>query len=883
MDFLYKLKRLAESFDFDSNDDYELGQPIIDRYKTIQTLEDLISKFVYSHYPNNKNVVTPGVVLDSFIWRFFPSYYNSDNDFIEGLSYDVGDKCKMTIIHAGEDFERHERKRIKIEFPKKSTRKSFVVECSRKMAEGLVDAGIDMKHLVTEKSELSEAFDFNSEPDDEDIALDNTVNKLKRIALLSSRINDEVEYMKERLEEVDDSMMEGESFLDNILFHLFSFMDDPYEATDFVRESSGNGYDYTLFVPDKGHQGTSKKSSQKVHLPMMIDLNKNVSSYVRSIAKALVEIDADEVYDLFESFDFDSDLEIEGNIEAIKKEHEYRRLCINTFFDFLRERVKMAKESLLHPSPYLKRIRKEYGINTMNQFRAIFAGPLYGKILVRTKRLDQKEERMNYSLYYITSDFSFDYREVELCSFDWDRMMKPDKEHIDDFFEMFWDEIGTSENALMLGEKLVERNFMVGESFDFDNDEEYDLGIDKISTYYKILEKELDFLLDAHASSKGYNVALMLSLFLQRIGLEASEITVSNVRYPKGTIHFTYDDSERNHWKSLISGNREETKNEIRRILSDILKDEEVFYDLSEIMKENKLNESFDFNAEDNYEQEIDDKVSKIRKFQEWNFDNGFKIVENFYSVALKEDPNTKWYPYPSISLLINILYPIDKSLPQGDTREVKVIIADNQSRNNGTGLYFRNNKTGKTTYRVFPYEYTIEEFKNQWAYQVIEALEEIGASKSTFMRNQEALHEAFDFSNDSEDSLLEKISEIALVRKIVEMFKEKAEQSFKNYFGTDFKEIYTTTAYNVYLDKIKDYINTKSGQWFGIGTSWIKNTESRSAMDIRVMNSDGGEFEMRVPHKVSFEELTDVEFPRFLKAIMDNMPDYKEILMKNF
>lgn len=304
MDYLYKLKRLAESFDFDSNDDYELGQPIIDRYKAIQTLEDLISKFVYTHYPNNKNVVTPRVVLDSFIWRFFPSYDNSDNDFIEGLSYDVGDKCKMTIIHAGEDFERHERKRIKIEFPKKSTRKSFVEECSRKMAEGLVDAGIDMKHLVTEKTELSEAFDFNDDDNIEADHLDSTVNKLKRIALLSNRINDEVEYMKERLEEVDDSMMEGVSFLDNIIFHLFSHMEDPYEAVDFVKEGTGNGYNYTLYVPSKNHIGKPVESNQKVYLPMMIDVSKNVSSYVRSIAKALVELDVDEIYNLFESFDF---------------------------------------------------------------------------------------------------------------------------------------------------------------------------------------------------------------------------------------------------------------------------------------------------------------------------------------------------------------------------------------------------------------------------------------------------------------------------------------------------------------------------------------------------------------------------------------------------
>ena len=183
MDFLYKLKKLTESFDFDSDDDYELAQPIIDRYKAIQTLEDLISKFVYSHYPNNKNVVTPSVVLDSFIWRFFPSYDNSDNDYIENLSYDVGDKCKMTIIHV----ERHERKRIKIEFPKKSTRESFIRDCSRKMAEGLIDAGIDMKHLVIEKTELSESFDFNSETDDEELGKD-IINRYKNIQFLSELI-----------------------------------------------------------------------------------------------------------------------------------------------------------------------------------------------------------------------------------------------------------------------------------------------------------------------------------------------------------------------------------------------------------------------------------------------------------------------------------------------------------------------------------------------------------------------------------------------------------------------------------------------------------------------------------------------------------------------
>lgn len=538
---------------------------------------------------------------------------------------------------------------------------------------------------------------------------------------------------------------------------------------------------------------------------------------------------------------------------------------------------------MLNPSPYSKKIYREYGINTMNQFRAIFAGPLYSNVIVRTRSLDSKETRLNYSLYYITSNFSFDYEEVELCSFDWDRMMKfEDKKHIKDFFEMFWDEIGTSENALLLGEKLVERNYMVGESFDFDNEEEYDLGIDKISTFYKLLERELDFLLDTHAGPKEkYNVALMLSLLLQRIGLEASEITVSNVKYPKGTIHFRYDETDKNNWKSLISGNREETKDEIRRMISDILKDEEVFYDLSEIVKENKLNESFDFDTEDNYEQEINDKVSKIRKFREWNFDNGFKFIEGFYSLGLEEDPNMRVRSYPSVSLLINILYPIDKSLPQGNNREVKVIIDDNQSRNNGTGLYFRNNKTGKISYKLFPYEYTVNEFKDKWSYLVIEALDEIEASKSTLMRKNDSLYEAFDFSNDDEDSLLEKISEIALVRKIVEMFEERAKESFNNYFGSISKEIYTTTAYNVYLDNIKDYINEKSGQWFGIGTSWMKN--NYYTMDIKVMNADGGEFVMEVPHKVSFEELTDDEFPRLLKAIMDNMPDYKEMLLNNF
>lgn len=1180
MDFLYKLKRLTESFDFDSDNDYELGQPIIDRYKNIQTLEDLISKFVYSHYPNNKNVVTPGVVLDSFIWRFFPYYYSNDDDFIEGISYDAGNKCKMTIIHAGENFERPERKRIKIVFPKKSTRKSFVEECSRKMAEGLIEAGIDMKHINIEKKELSEAFDFNngseelgkdiidrykniqileklitknaylyytndndttippgyfldhfiaryfphyfrnkrdfidcfcrsdgdpdkytmtiihggedfeegnekkrikiefpkkkstresfirdisrkiaeglidagidieylavknkselsesfdfnddfeelgqdiidryktiqilselfydyterafssgctakpwpisaiskflndyfqyyyapnkanetiwcsgykwdenfkvfielvkndnpiskvkieipvikkkeidkelfikeasrkmaeglvdagidmkhsnimealseafdfnSEPDDEDIALDNTVNKLKRISLLTNRINDSVDYMKERLEEFGDFMMEGESFLDNIIFHLFSFTDDPYEAIDFIRERNVNGgYDYKLFVPLENPYDTSKnKQSSKIYLPFMIDLRKSIiSSYIRSIARALVEIDADKSYNLFESFDFDEDLEIEGNIESIKKEHEYRRLCINTFFEFLRKRSRESLEDLLNPSPYSKHIYQEYGINTMNLFRAMFAGPLFTKIIVRTRSLDKKETRLNYSLYYITSNFSFDYKEVELCSFDWDRMMKfDDKEHIKDFFEMFWDEIGTSENALLLGEKLVERNFMVGESFDFDNNE-YDLGIDKISTYYKLLEKELDFLLDYHAGPKGrYNVALMLSLLLQRIGLVASEITVSNVTYPKGTIHFRYDETDRNHWKSLISGNRKETKDEIRRMLSDILKDEEVFYDLTEFIKENKLNESFDFDSDD-YEQEIHGNVNKIRKFQEWNFENGFKILENFYSLGLKEDPNMKVYAYPSVSLLINILYPIDKSLDRENTREVRVTIGENQSRNKGTILYFRNNKTGKISYKVFPYEYSVKEFKDKWAYLVIEALEEIGASKSNLLRKNQSLYESFDFSNDDEDSIQEKISEISLIRKIIEMFEERAKKTFYEY--TNSSELYTMTGYNAYLDKIKDYIEEKTKQWFGIGTAWIKNDWLNPTMEIKVMNCEGEEFIMTgVPCKVTFDKLTNVEFPRFLKAIMDNMPNYKDILMKVF
>ena len=1032
MDFLYKLKRLTESFDFDSDNDYELGQPIIDRYKTIQTLEDLISKFVYSHYPNNKNVVTPGVVLDSFIWRFFPYYYNNDYDFIEGISYDVGDKCKVTIIHAGEDFDRHERKKIKIEFPKKSTRESFIRNCSRKMAEGLIDAGIDMNYLVTEKTELSESFDFNNDSDelgkdiidrykniqtlenliskfvysqcpnnndviipgifldwfileffphyrrnkndfidchccgddkyemtiihggedfeeqnerkrikiefpkkstresfirdglrkmaeglidagidmehisrkkkkelleafdfnssdiDDDFILDNTVNKLKRISLLTNRINDSVDYMKERLEEFGDFMMEGESFLDNIIFHLFSFTDDPYEAIDFVRERNVNGgYDYQLFVPLENPSDTSKtKQSSKIYLPFMIDLRKSiVSSYVRSIARALVEIDADKSYNLFESFDFDEDLEIEGNIESIKKEHEYRRLCINTFFEFLRKQSQESLENLLNPSPYSKKIYQEYGINTMNLFRAMFAGPLYSKILVRTRSLDKKEERLNYSLYYITSNFSFDYKEVELCSFDWDRMMKfDDKEHIKDFFEMFWDEIGTSENALLLGGQLVERNFMVGESFDFNNNEdEYDLGISGISTCYKIIEKELDFLLDEmnypHVEDPKYNIALVFSLFLHRLGLNSTEISVSNVKFPKGTIHFKYDNSDRGSWRSLISGNREEAKYEINRMFSDILKkDKEVFDDLRKVIKGSKLNESFDFDTEDNYEQEIDDNVSKIRKFQEWNFENGFKILENFYSLGLREDPNMKVYAYPSVSLLINILYP---KLGEDD-REVKVTIADNQSRNTGTGLYFRNNKTGKVTYKVFPYEYSIKEFKDKWAYLVIDALEEIGASKSNLLRKNQSIYESFDFSNDDEDSIQEKISEISLIRKIIEMFEERAKKTFYEY--TNSSELYTMTGYNTYLDKIKDYIEEKTKQWFGIGTAWIKNDSSNSTMEIKVMNCEGEEFIMTgVPYKVTFDKLTNVEFPRFLKAIMDNMPNYKDILMKVF
>ena len=624
---------------------------------------------------------------------------------------------------------------MKIEIPvvnKKEIDKTlFVKEASRKMAEGLVDAGIDINHI--ESSALSEAFDFNSETDDEDIVLDNTVNKLKRIALLSSKINGIIYGIKERLEEYDENTISGEGLINDILFSLFSHIEDPYEAVDFKKGLSEN--DYILFTPSR-----PDSRQANVHLPMTIDLDKDLSRYVRAIAKALVDIDADEIYNLFESFDFDHDLEIEGNIEAIKKDHEYRRLCIDTFFEFLRKRTQMGLESLLNPSQRSKKIYQEYGINTMNQFHAIFAGPLYNKIRVRTRSLDQKEKRLNYSLYYITSNFSFDYKEVKLCSFDWDRTMKfEDKEHIKDFFELFWDEIGTSDNALLLGANLVKSNFMVGESFDFDDNDEYDLGIDKISTYYKLFEEELDFLLDTHAGPKGrYNVTLMLSLFLQRIGLEASEITVSNVKYPKGTIHFRYDETDKNHWKSLISGNREETKDEIRKILSDILNDEEVFYDLTEIIKENKLNESFDFDTEDNYEQELDDKISKIRKFQEWNFVNGFKILENFYSMGLKKDPNMKVYAYPSTSLLINILYPKDDTLPQGDTREVRVTISENQSRKNGTGLYFRNNKTGKISYKVFPYEYTVEEFKDKWAYLIIEALEEIGASKSTLMRKNE-------------------------------------------------------------------------------------------------------------------------------------------------
>lgn len=890
MDFLYKLKRLTESFDFDSDNDYELGQPIIDKYKNIQTLEDLISKFVYSHYPNNKNVVTPGVVLDSFIWRFFPYYYNNDDDFVEGISYDAGNKCKLTIIHAGENLERHERKRIKIEFPKKSTRESFIRDCSRKMAEGLIDAGIDMKHINIEKKELSEAFDFNSDTDD-DFILDNTVNKLKRISLLTNRINDSVDYMKERLEEFGDFMMEGESFLDNIIFHLFSFTDDPYEAIDFIRERNMNGgYDYKLFVPLENPSDTSKnKQSSKIYLPFMIDLRKSIiSSYIRSIARALVEIDADKSYNLFESFDFDEDLEIEGNIESIKKEHEYRRLCINTFFEFLRKRSQESLEDLLNPSPYSRKIYQEYGINTMNLFRAMFAGPLYSKIIVRTRSLDKKETRLNYSLYYITSNFSFDYEEVELCSFDWDRMMKfDDKEHIKDFFEMFWDEIGTSENALLLGEKLVERNFMVEESFDFNNNEdEYDLGISSISTCYKIIEKELDFLLDEmnypYTEDPKYNIALVFSLFLHRIGLNSTEISVSNVKFPKGTIHFKYDNSDRGSWRSLISGNREDAKYEINRMFYDILKkDKEVFDDLRKTIKENKLNESFDFDSDD-YEQEIHGNVNKIRKFQEWNFENGFKILENFYSLGLKEDPNMKVYAYPSVSLLINILYPIDKSFDQENTREVRVTIGENQSRNKGTILYFRNNKTGKVSYKVFPYEYSVKEFKDKWAYLVIEALEEIGASKSSLLRKNQSLYESFDFSNDDEDSIQEKISEISLIRKIIEMFEERAEKTFYEY--TNSSELYTMTGYNTYLDKIKDYIEEKTKQWFGIGTAWIKNDSSNSTMEIKVMNCEGEEFIMTgVPYKVTFDKLTDVEFPRFLKAIMDKMPNYKDILMKVF
>jgi hypothetical protein len=91
-------------------------------------------------------------------------------------------------------------------------------------------------------------------------------------------------------------------------------------------------------------------------------------------------------------------------------------------------------------------------------------------------------------------------------------------------------------------------------------------------------------------------------------------------------------------------------------------------------------------------------------------------------------------------------------------------------------------------------------------------------------------------------------------------------------------------TGYNAYLDKIKDYIEEKTKQWFGIGTAWIKNDWLNPTMEIKVMNCEGEEFIMTgVPCKVTFDKLTDVEFPRFLKAIMDNMPNYKDILMKVF
>ena len=863
---------LSESFDFNSNDDYELGQPIIDRYKTIQTLENLISKFVYSHYPDNKNIVTPRIVLDSFMWKFFPFYYDNRYNFIDCFSYDAGDKCKMTIIHGGEDLEQHERKRIKIEFPKNNTRKSFVENCSRKMAEGLVDAGIDMKHLVPEKTDLSEltesfdfnsetddeelgqdiidryksiqflseliyeyadrafssrctarpwpisamskflddyfqyyytpneanetisysghkdnenfnvfielikndkpiskvkieipvvnkkeidktlfvkecsrkiaeglvdagidinhiessalseSFDFNSETDDEEIVLDNTVNKLKRIALLSSKINDIIYDLKERMEEFGDTSIWAEGFIDNIIFSLFSHFEDPYEAVDFGRVGSGDGYIlFTSFGNDLLGKPVELRQAN-VHLPEVIEVNKDLSPYVRAIAKALVEIGVDEI--------------------------------------------------------------------------------------------------------------------CNLC-----------------------------------------------ESFDFENDEEYDLGIDKISTYYKICEKELERTLENNTTFEKYptyNIALILIDFLHQIGLEAFELFMSEVKYPKGKIHFIYDDTERCQWNTKIVGNREETKSEIKRMFSDILKDEEVLYDLSEIIKEKKLNESFDFNAEDNYEQEIDDKVSKIKKFQEWNFNNGFKILENFYSIGLNVNPNMKLYSYPSVSLLINILYPTDKLLAQGNTREVRVTISENQSRNNGTGLYFRNNKTGKISYKEFPYEYTIKEFKDKWAYLVIEALEEIGASKSTLMRNNDPLYESFDFSNDNEDSLLEKISEICLIRKIIEEFRESVEKTFKAYYVINTKELYTINAYQLYLNRIQDYIYKKSKELFDIQIYWMKNTENY-AMDIKVVNGAGEKFMMRVPYKVSFEELSDVEFPKVLKDIINNMPDYKEMLVRNF
>ena len=113
-------------------------------------------------------------------------------------------------------------------------------------------------------------------------------------------------------------------------------------------------------------------------------------------------------------------------------------------------------------------------------------------------------------------------------------------------------------------------------------------------------------------------------------------------------------------------------------------------------------------------------------------------------------------------------------------------------------------------------------------------------------------------------------------------MFEERAEKTFYEY--TNSSELYTMTGYNTYLDKIKDYIEEKTKQWFGIGTAWIKNDSSNSTMEIKVMNCEGEEFIMTgVPYKVTFDRLTNVEFPRFLKAIMDKMPNYKDILMKVF